>query len=192
MRSARFHLTVGRFRGAPVRLHWSLLLGAALFGGPRWAPGAWLGFALLILAHELGHALLVARQRLTVLRIDLHGFGGECTYTGSVTPLGESAIAWGGVLAQLVTFFAVSTPATYGWWPRSWFARDLLSTFLWPNIGLIALNLLPVSPLDGSLAWSLFPRAWARLQQRRLVRARAKLRASQIEDELRRARRNLH
>jgi hypothetical protein len=41
----------------------------------------------------------------------------------------------------------------------------------------MAFNLLPVSPLDGSRAWQLFPRALARGRRRRQARAAAAVRA---------------
>ncbi len=44
---------IGSFHGAPVRVHWTLPVGAYLFTGASWVPGAWLGFALLVLRPAL-------------------------------------------------------------------------------------------------------------------------------------------
>src|SRR5262245_31795457 len=62
MESGFLHL--GRFRGVPLRMHVLAPLGALFFSGFRFEPGAWLGFVLIILLHEIGHALLVMRYRL--------------------------------------------------------------------------------------------------------------------------------
>jgi hypothetical protein len=165
MKSPRW--TVGRFRGAPVRLHLSLVLGLMMYSRGRWAPGAWVACVLITLLHELGHALLVARFRLTVVAIDVHALGGECSYRGEVTAWRRSVIAWGGVLAQALLLAATATALALGATPEAGFARELVTAFLWPNAFNIGLNLLPIEPLDGSRAWGLFPRAWARWRRRR-------------------------
>ena len=94
------YLTLGRWRGAPVRAHWSLPLGALVFGQGRFVPGFWLGFFLLVLIHELGHAALVKRYGHRVVSIDIHALGGACRWSGEATAVDRARIAWGGVLAQ--------------------------------------------------------------------------------------------
>src|SRR5215475_3555275 len=69
-------LSLGRWRGVPLRVHVLTPLGALFFTGFRFEPGAWLGFFLVILLHEMGHALLVMRYRLHVSSIDLYPYGG--------------------------------------------------------------------------------------------------------------------
>ncbi|MFO0568751.1 MAG: hypothetical protein U0263_24020 [Polyangiaceae bacterium] len=148
-------LTVARIRGAPIRLHWTIPLGALIFSGFRFAPGFWLGFVLLVLAHELGHALLVRLFGLRVEGIDITGFGGLCHWSGRATAAERGAIAWGGVLAQLVLLaVTVGSLALVGR-PRSLFAAELISVFTYTNVWLAAINLLPVPPLDGHEAWKL-------------------------------------
>jgi Zn-dependent protease len=177
MKSPSAAWIVGRYRGAPIRLHLSLVVGALLFSRGRWEPGAWLGFTLVILLHELGHAVLVARYRLKVEAIDLHALGGECSYSGDVTPWRRSVIAWGGVAAQAALLVATVSLLALGIWPDDRFWRALLGSFLWPNAFNIGLNLLPVAPLDGSRAWQLFPRLLARRRGRRRAQAAAAVRA---------------
>ena len=70
------YLQVAKLGGAPVRIHWSVAVGAVMFVGLRFAPAAWLAFALLVLVHELGHAAAVLFFRLEVVSVDVHGFGG--------------------------------------------------------------------------------------------------------------------
>ncbi len=145
------------WRGVPVRLHWTLPLGALLFSGGAFAPVFWFGFFALVFLHEVGHALIVMNLRYRVTAIDITGFGGMCRWTGNATAAERSVIAWGGVLAQLVLLagafgVAVAVPAL----ARGWLA-PVFSVFLSTNLYLMALNLLPFPPLDGANAWRLIP-----------------------------------
>lgn len=150
-------LVLGHYKGAPVRFHWSILLGMAYFGGFQFAPGFWLGFCLLILCHELGHGFLVQLFGLKINDIVVHGFGGHCEWLGRANKIQESIIAWGGVLAQgillaitLIVFQVKGPPATI-------FEAELYSVMTRTNIILMLFNLIPIPPLDGARAWRLFP-----------------------------------
>jgi hypothetical protein len=151
----RGSLTVARLRGIPIRLHWTLPLGALVFGGFRFAPGFWAGFLLLVLFHELGHAALVRAFRLRVEGIDITGFGGLCHWSGRATATERGVIAWGGVLAQALLLAGTVAALFLLGRPRTAFAAELVSVFTYTNVWLIALNLLPVPPLDGFEAWKL-------------------------------------
>jgi len=177
MKSPRAAWTIGRYRGAPIRLHATLLLGALFFSHGRIEPAAWLGFVLVILLHELGHAVLVARYRHKVVAIDLHALGGECSYSGEVTGWQRSVIAWGGVCAQAGLLAATATLLAVGLWPHDSFWAQLLATFLWPNAFNIGLNLIPIPPLDGAHAWELIGRVARRRRRRGQSRAAARVRA---------------
>jgi Zn-dependent protease len=155
------YLTLGRPAGVPIRVHWTLPLGAFFFSRFTWSPGFWLGFFLLILAHELGHAALVKACRGTVVEVLVHGIGGECRHLGGVSEFQSSIIAWGGVLAQaalLLGAFAYRSTAGVS----SPFEAQLLAVWTDTNLMLIGINLLPVPPLDGALAWRLPKLLWAR------------------------------
>jgi Zn-dependent protease len=146
---------VGAWGGAPVRLHWTLPLGAFVFGHGRIAPGFWLGFFLLILLHEIGHALLVRRFGYRVTSIEVHGLGGLCRWQGDTTAMHRAQIAWGGVNAQILVFIvAVAATGVLGE-PADPFTAQLTRAFTVTNGWLIALNLLPIPPLDGAEAWKL-------------------------------------
>jgi stage IV sporulation protein FB len=154
--------TLGHFRGAPIRLHWTLPLGAFAMGRFAFVPAFWLGFAVLILIHELGHALFVVRYRLGLSEIAVHGFGGYCRHTHSGTRAQEAAVAWGGVLAQLAAFvvaqallFVLGPPASHHW-------AQLAYVFTGTNLWIMAFNLLPIEPLDGAKAWPLVGMWWQR------------------------------
>ncbi|MBK6516982.1 MAG: M50 family metallopeptidase [Polyangiaceae bacterium] len=163
--------TIGRFRGAPIALHWSLPLGALFFGRFGWVPGFWLAFALVILVHELGHALVVRLTGNTVVHVLVHGLGGECRWDGDPTRLERACIAWGGVWAQLV-LAAVAFTLLLIAPPSSLFTAELLHGLTWSNLFLAAFNLIPIPPFDGAEAWKLPGLLRERWRKRRLKTAR--------------------
>lgn len=149
--------TLGHFRGVPIRLHWSIALGAVFFSGFRFAPLFWLAFFGLILVHELGHAWIVQRLGHRALSVDVMGFGGMCTWDAHrATRLHEALVAWGGVGAQfLVLLAAVLLRLVLGAPSTAWQA-ELANVFINTNVWLMLLNLLPLPSLDGAKAWTLF------------------------------------
>jgi Zn-dependent protease len=163
----RGFLTVGRWRGAPIRVHWSAPLGAFFLGGLAFVPGFWLGFIGLILAHELGHALFVVASGARVRAIEITAIGGECRYEGSVTPIRRALIAWGGVLAQLAVMVVAFVLLLVLGPPRSPFVAELARAATSYNLMLAAVNLLPFGALDGREAWKLFPLLWEKYKSRR-------------------------
>lgn len=175
----RGYLTLFRWRGVPVRAHWTVPVGVLLFSGMRPAPGTWLGMLTLIVLHELGHAWLVSRAGLVNLGIDITGFGGRCRWTGHPSARQRAAIAWGGVLAQLAVL-AVALPVGLLVDVRSTFLADLLFAFTELNVFLMVLNLLPFRPLDGAEAWPWF--SLVRAERRRKKQWKDKLRAKPQTD----------
>ena len=159
-------LQIGYLRDAPVRLHWSAPLGAFFFGGFRFAPGFWLGFVIVILIHELGHAFVVRRARQTVLSVDVHGLGGVCQWVGNASPIERACIAWGGVWGQMA-LLAVALPLAYLIPTYSIYQLELFDALVRGNLYLAALNLLPIPPLDGAEAWKLPKLLWNRRNRKR-------------------------
>lgn len=135
--------------------HWSLLVGLVVFSR-GFDIGAWIGFFLIILIHEAGHALLARRFGLQVHRIEMHGLGGLCAYGGWASPYQHAAIAWGGVLAQGALFLvalALSMLQVFSFG----IAGRIMHMFVTANLFIIGLNLLPLPFLDGGTAWKLLP-----------------------------------
>lgn len=161
--------TMFRLRGVPVRVHWSVPLGMLVFTGFRVAPGAWAAFFVLILAHELGHAAMVLASRAQVLSVEVSGIGGLCRWRGSVTSIQRAVIAFGGVWAQLL-LLVVALVLTRVAPPSSLFLDHFLGVMIETNLFLMAVNLLPVVPLDGSEAWALFPLLYQRWRGRRILK----------------------
>jgi Zn-dependent protease len=151
--------TVASVWGAPVRVHWSAPFGLLLVGGSR--PGAWVGFLAVILAHELGHAVLVRRFGQRVVALSLHALGGECHWVGHPTSRQRTLIAWGGAAGQMVlagVAFVVMRllPPSFA----GQIGDPLYTTLVQSNLVMAGFNLLPFPPLDGLDAWRpLFRRA---------------------------------
>ena len=152
-------------RLGPLRLHWSLLLGLALFCAPQPRALLALGYVAVLLAHLLAHALAVAGTPLRVEGVMLHALGGELLGSGDVSPVRRSLIALCGVVGQaalLVLALYIALPA------------ELSEAFIRRNGVMLLLNLIPVKPLDGALAWKL-PQ---RLRSARRLRFRGAMRSS--------------
>lgn len=148
------YFTIARVRRAPVRIHWSAPLGALLMTGFAFVPGFWVGFFVVIILHELGHALLVRKLRFQVASVDVHALGGVCRWYGQASEKEHAIIAWGGVLAQsalLVVAIAVRmfVPVT------SAFLAELLDACIRWNAIIAGLNLIPIPPFDGANAWKI-------------------------------------
>jgi len=143
------------WRGVPVRVHWAVLALAAfeLALGRPWVR--LVGFAFIILVHELGHAVLVKRYGLSVSAIQVHPLGGECIHEATRDQRQNVIIAWGGVLAQAALIAAAF--AVMSLWPemRGPYLSELFSVLTVSNAFMIAFNLIPIRPLDGHTAWQL-------------------------------------
>jgi len=150
------YLTIGNYHGTPVKVHWSIIPGALFFGHLRFVPGFWLGFAALVLFHELGHAFVVRQVHAKVSLVEAHGLGGLCWWEGKVTPIQRACIAWGGIWAQMVCWTLADT--LIHWFPPADdFTAQLAWVFTTTNVWMMLINLIPVRPLDGAEAWKLFP-----------------------------------
>lgn len=150
------YVTIARWRGAVVRLHWTIALAAFILGGFRLDPVFLLGFLGLVLLHETGHALLVWRFGHSVSVIEVTGLGGICRWSGNASPFEASAIAWGGVLAQGVLLATAHAWLLVNGAPTSHAAATLIALATDTNLWLMAINLMPIAPLDGAKAWQIF------------------------------------
>ena len=146
-------------RLGPLHLHWSLVLGGALFCTLQPRPLLLLGYLAVLLVHVFGHALALSGTRVGVSAVMLHGLGGELLGDGEVSPLRKSFIALSGVGAQLLLLLAallVTLPP------------DLHDAFIRRNGIMALLSLIPMRPLDGAQAWRLIPRLRSALRRARL------------------------
>lgn len=164
-------LNVLRLWGVPLRIHWTLPLCAFIAGRFEFVPALWLGFFLLVVIHELGHAAVVRYFGHEVLSIDVLGIGGLCRWKGEATPIQCAAIAWGGVWAQMVLWVSAQAALLFLGPPPSLFWAQLAAAFTTVNLWIMAVNLLPIPPLDGAEAWPLARMLWAR---RRAAKGKAR------------------
>lgn len=160
------YFILARWRGIPIRLHWTMPLGALIFTRFEFVPILWLGFVVIVLVHEFGHVLLVRRCEAEVLSIDMDAVGGSCAWEGEVSPLQRALIAWGGVLAQMVLLFIVELIVTNGGWSTTPDALQLLGVLTSTNLQIAAVNLIPFPALDGWHAWRVVPLIYAKFRSR--------------------------
>lgn len=156
------YLRVGRLAGAELRLHWSVPVGALVFGGLRLEPISWLAFLGVILVHELGHAVFVKALSFRITGVDVTGYGGHCRFRGKADALEHAIIAWGGLLAQGLLLLATLLATAALGHPTGHAGSLVEHAFVETNLWVFAINLLPFPPLDGGRAWRLFPELGAR------------------------------
>jgi Zn-dependent protease len=165
---------VGRPFGVALLVHWSLPVGALLAGGLDFRPLTWAVFVVLVLIHDAGHALMARWTGNRVLAWELSGFGGVCRWRGNSTPAKRALIAWGGILAQaLVALVTWVSTLVFGD-PTAPIAQSIVHDLIETNLWVMALNLLPIPPLDGATAWGLFGHlgdSWRRAERRVLTSA---------------------
>lgn len=148
---------IGSFGDIPFFVSpWYLVLafyGAAMIGDVTFG-GLWvLCLTVSLAVHELGHALVARRLRLSP-RILLHGFGGLCMHERAERDAHDVAIVAAGPAAGLA-LGAVSFAVLYAL--RTFSPETLanpmvgagLRWMVWLNIFWSLVNLIPMWPLDG-------------------------------------------
>jgi stage IV sporulation protein FB len=155
---------LGNWRGVPVGLHWTVLLGLPWFYyQTRSVAATAIAFAalfFLLLAHELGHAAVAVWRRVPVREIQLLFLHGLCTHDEPYDEEDDVLIAWGGVGAQLVVLFvAVGASALMAALSpiASQVAAPVFHVLIDTNLLIMVINLVPVAPLDGAKAWRAIP-----------------------------------
>ena len=174
-------------RGVPVMFHWSaLLLVAFSLRSSSSRLASLFALAVMVLVHELGHALLAQRYRLKVREIRIYPFGGECEIEATRSERQLVVIAWGGVLAQLV-LFALASLVLALHLPLQRELHAMLLVWTTTNLVIAAFNLLPIPPLDGHRAWRL-KHLLPKRTPKRARRFEGKVVGSLVDDALERAR----
>jgi stage IV sporulation protein FB len=163
---------IGTFRSVPIFVHWSVPALAIFFlgaGAPRilMTAAGLTAYLAILLVHELGHQLAAVRLGYHVERIDVFPVHAICRFEAPHSARDAALIAWGGPIAQL--FLAVPFTAiilTLGFTPfQSANAVLAILGYLNPLIALV--NLTPIAPLDGKLAWTtaVLPRVRVRVRK---------------------------
>jgi Zn-dependent protease len=151
-------ITVGRLAGAPLRIHWSAGVVAAILAAMLLPQYGVLGAAVIavaffasILGHEAAHAIVARHYGIPTSSIDLWALGGMARLEKEPrTPRAEGWIAAAGPLASLV-IGVVGIGLAWSLW-RVGASQDIYLVPFWVgavNAALGLFNLLPGSPLDG-------------------------------------------
>lgn len=165
---------VARVSHVDIYVHWSVfLIGALVLWSARRNPlPAVVGltaYLAILLIHESGHLIIARRRGYDALSIAIYPIFGIARFERPSSRFDRGVIAWGGVLAQtIVSVPIVLCVQVFGYtpWEPLNAALAILGAF---SLGIGAFNLLPIRPLDGSVAWDLIP---AFLEQRRLQKNR--------------------
>ena len=160
-----------RLFGAPVYFNplifvVAVLLGAWALEDAPVALSVLVSYLAVILVHECGHAA-VARllgHRVNAIHIGL--IHGSCEFDSPWRFEDNIFISWGGVAAQVLVAVLVFSVAA--WLPAETEERfGVVVVFLgYINLSVAAFNLAPTPPLDGALAWKIFPLLYGRLRRR--------------------------
>lgn len=153
-----------RLFGIPVRADWSVLfiLVYAIPFSRSFAdyPLCVFAYLCLIVIHELGHAALVKFFRYEILEINIVFNGGNCVSTTPDYEFEYAVISWGGVIAQFIALLAALAAIFYSQYIPPGISGvlevPLLSVFVFLNILMIIINLVPYRDMDGVYAWRVF------------------------------------
>jgi ATP-dependent Clp protease adapter protein ClpS len=153
-------------KGIPVYVHWSLLLAGLLisinakFAIPE-TIYLCIGYTLLIILHELGHAYVARYFGLKVLSIEISGAGGLCLTETPPTFIAAIAFSSAGILAQAFLLLGTVLYLITIENAPSVFSTCLVISFIIANGVIIVLNLIPWKRhidnfgTDGYLLWKL-------------------------------------
>jgi stage IV sporulation protein FB len=113
-------------------------------------------FAAMLL-HEWGHVVLARRHLCAVYGIDLYPLVGITRLEMPRTRFAQCAIAWGGLLFQAVVGIPIFLwIKLVGYTPLE-VVNAFLGVFSFLTVVMLVLNILPIPPLDGALAWGIVP-----------------------------------
>jgi hypothetical protein len=161
--------TRGEFNAAPIRWHWTLLLGLGFASDFSLKPLSWLFYLGLVQTHLMAHAWSVGAAGHHPIGYDIQGFGGKVRWNGVASVRVQVRHAWAGALAQLVLFVMWRLiVALMGPVPVNSWLEEL--DFVWGDLNLvmIAVNLLPLPTFDGESAW----KVWALARRRKIAQRR--------------------
>ena len=163
--------SLGTWARVPVQMHWTVLLAFA------WMYLIFMDVVLMLLSipfvflilavHELGHVVMLRRRRIAVTGVSLWGIHGETSYNEYAAKAGDVvAVAWGGVLAQLLLMLAALAITSFVPFAAIPFGAELATVMFVVlvklNIFLMIVALLPIGPFDGHAAWQVIRRTRAK------------------------------
>ena len=158
---------VGQVREVDVYVHWTVFLILALLLFARPSPTTFVGafaYLSLLVIHEAGHVTVARMKGYQAFSIALYPVFGLASLERPDSRFDRAVIAWGGVAAQILVAIPVMAYVFMVGYTRFPAVNAVL--VLWGAYSLCAVvfNLLPIPPLDGSVAWKIIP---AYLERRR-------------------------
>lgn len=172
---------ITRIRGVGIYIHWSMILIVpVVLANARQKPVltlvALFSYLGVLTLHECGHLVAARRRGCRVYSIEIYPILGITRFQMPWSRFDHRVIAWGGVLAQLVVAIPlIAWVVVFGYTPYDPL-NAVLAIMGFFSIGVAIFNLLPTPPLDGAIAWGLFPillqRALAWRNKRLRVRRR--------------------
>jgi hypothetical protein len=158
-------------------VHWTLLaIGGVLllasFSNPGGALIGLVAYVVAFLVHEGGHLLAAQRLGYRVHAVELYAFHALTRFDHPATRYDHALIAAAGVGLQAVVGIPLLVAIkTVGYTPFE-IVNALLAFFSFFCVVMVFLNLIPVPPLDGHLAWQLVPMTYHRLRAEHTARRR--------------------
>jgi stage IV sporulation protein FB len=151
-----------QIRGVDTYVHWSVFAVAAfILVGVASNPGlSILGltcYLAVLLLHETGHLIAAQRKGCQVHAIELYPIFGVTRFETPWSRLDQCVIAWGGVLAQAAVFVPLIAWGRRVGYTRIGAVNMIFAILGFFSFGIALFNLLPIAPLDGAMAWRLFP-----------------------------------
>ena len=163
---------VMRINGVNVYVHWSvfvisiiILLGA--IERPAMSLVGLFAYWSVLLIHECGHMIAAQRKGCHVSSIELYPIWGRTCFNVPWSRFDHCVIAWGGVLAQAVVAAPLVAWVELFGYTRFSVVNEIIEILGYFSIGTAILNLLPIPPLDGAMAWRIIPAYIERFRKHR-------------------------
>jgi Zn-dependent protease len=122
---------------------------------------AFITLNILIIIHELGHALIIKLLKYKVVSIDIHFAGGKCIYEEVYYEIHDILISWGGILMQilllLLSIIIAIILSKYKFFLNNKVIESIFYILIIINFMTIIFNLCPIPNLDGERALKIFP-----------------------------------
>jgi ATP-dependent Clp protease adapter protein ClpS/Zn-dependent protease len=152
--SRRGYFEMATIRGVPLFIHWSFPVGGitiSLWGGFDLEAAAYycFGYIILVGIHEFGHAAAARWSGLDVFAIEISGVGGACHIEAPRTVREAFLVYAAGLLAQLLLLALTALYVAWFGFPVSLFGKCMAATFLFVNVFMLVMNLIPLKESDG-------------------------------------------
>lgn len=164
------YVRVARIGGASLDVHWSCFIGGVVLSAPAsFDPRLMLplivGYLLVVLVHEMGHAIAARSQGLPVYGIRLRGMGGHCVVGVTAGARATFIVFSAGLVAQLLLFLATLQACSTWTRPEPSTPGAFVFAFTFGNAVAFVFSLIPSTSRnglqsDGRVLWRLAIDRW--------------------------------